>query len=417
MSQPLRRLRSPRWDYALEQVLQANFGLTIEAYSSSLLDSLQLKLPAGAPLDAPESLEIIISTLAIHETYLMRHPEQFRLLEALVRERPHQRRPLRVWSAACSSGEECYSIAATLMGIPGGPAFEILGTDLDPEVIETARGGRYRRWSLRGLKPADHRHWLKVEDQEVQILPAARRQVRFKVFNLREPEYPVGFDIIFCRNALIYFSKPVIQEIFDRFHQSLLPGGLLITAGSDPPPREDSPWGVEYRDGVTYYSRGQDSGTRLVADEATLQTRDQGPARGAAPAPAADALQKLARSGRYDEALALARERIRATPADQELLVFAGMIALQAGALMPALQLARRAMLLEPEGVMANMLVGRAAYALGQTTFAIRRFCKTEALLVEAPAGPVKHGRGLNREQLLNTVRDYANPIDFSDLF
>ncbi|MEL7023255.1 MAG: protein-glutamate O-methyltransferase CheR [Pseudomonadota bacterium] len=148
---------------------------------------------------------------------------------------------LRIWSAACSTGEEPYSIAITaLENLPrtGGFNLEILATDIDSSVVQTAREGVYRWDRVQGLSPACLKRWfLKgrgAQKGNVLVRRALREAVDFRVMNLLTDWPPVGvFDIIFCRNVVIYFDKPTQATLITRFCEALDSDGLLIMGHSE----------------------------------------------------------------------------------------------------------------------------------------------------------------------------------------
>ena len=144
---------------------------------------------------------------------------------------------LRVWSSACSTGEEPYS-AAIVLREADCPA-EILATDIDTEVLRRAQRGNYaldavdnmsperlRRFFLKGVGPNEGR---------IMVRPELQAMVRFSPCNLQGASWPAGelFDVIFCRNVMIYFSRESQRQVLDRFIRVLRPGGLLFVGHSE----------------------------------------------------------------------------------------------------------------------------------------------------------------------------------------
>jgi len=177
--------------------------------------------------------------LTVGETYFFR---ERRTLEAFRRRvlPPYlDRGSLRVWCAGCSSGEEPYTVAMLVHEElpPGRPmALRILGTDINPQVLEKARQGVYSRWSFRGVpEGVRNRYFDPVPPHSFSVKPRFRSEVSFARHNLVDEEgSPWGddgpVDVIFCRNVLIYLSPPTIAAILDRFHRLLAPGGWLLVA-------------------------------------------------------------------------------------------------------------------------------------------------------------------------------------------
>jgi chemotaxis protein methyltransferase CheR len=188
-------------------------------------------------------LQSVVRHVTIGETYFFRHPEHFdalreRMLPELLRGR--EQRTLRAWSAGCATGEECYSIAMALSA-SAGPAFEVnvLGTDINKAALETARTGRYGRWSQRGPMPFLPGHTQHEADGSVRVSDVLRRRVRFEYLNLRDPIYPSlytgtqGLDLIFCRNVLVYFLPEIAELVMQRFSACLVEGGWLVVSAFD----------------------------------------------------------------------------------------------------------------------------------------------------------------------------------------
>lgn len=159
----------------------------------------------------------------------------------------HQRdflssRRLRIWSAACSTGEEPYSLAMTVNEAMGSilSAWDvaILATDLDTNVLETAKQGVYRSDSIKDLPHSRRKRWIKKGSGDkqnfVKVNPSLAKLITFKQLNLLE-QWPMRgpFDVIMCRNVLIYFDKDTQEGLIDRFTSMLRPGGLLLLGHSE----------------------------------------------------------------------------------------------------------------------------------------------------------------------------------------
>ena len=162
------------------------------------------------------------------------------LFPELAKRKPN---PLRIWSAAASSGQESYSIIMTLDEfkaknpgqLPG--RLEIIGTDISPSVLKVAKEGKYDDLSImRGLSPERREKYFGQTENGWQVKPILKTMVRFSEMNLQQSYNLLGkFDIIFCRNVLIYFSSALKTDILDRIASCLNPGGVLILGGSESP--------------------------------------------------------------------------------------------------------------------------------------------------------------------------------------
>lgn len=188
----------------------------------------------------------VVDAMTTNETYWFRDNYPFLLLRRdifprLMAAPTHLN--IRVWSAACSFGQEPYSVSMMAeecqkAGLnKGGRQVEILATDLSGRVLQRARAAEYDRLSIvRGLSPRQLQdHFLELPGESSwRIRDNLRRRVSFKPFNLLDSFSPLGkFDIVFCRNVLIYFSADLKQDILRRLHAVLRPGGILFLGASE----------------------------------------------------------------------------------------------------------------------------------------------------------------------------------------
>jgi chemotaxis protein methyltransferase CheR len=181
--------------------------------------------------------EAFVNALTTNLTAFFREPHHFELLAAHAQARAGQRQPLRVWSSACSTGEEVWSIAMVLRET--GCAADIVGTDIDTEVLKTGSGGVYRADRVEGM-PAERlrKHFLRgtgANEGLVSIRPELRTGVRFGQLNLQSPAWPAQerYDVIFCRNVVIYFDRESQKRLLARLAELLVPGGLLMVGHSE----------------------------------------------------------------------------------------------------------------------------------------------------------------------------------------
>jgi chemotaxis protein methyltransferase CheR len=149
-------------------------------------------------------------------------------------------RPLRIWCSAASTGEEPYSIAITVLEALGAsPNCRILASDIDTKVLATAQRGVYDADS-RGLSPERlKRHFLRgtgANAGSIRVRPELARLIEFRPFNLMTPSWSSlgeGFDIVFCRNVMIYFDAPTQRKVLQRMHAAMRPGALLYVGHSE----------------------------------------------------------------------------------------------------------------------------------------------------------------------------------------
>ncbi|MBI1323860.1 hypothetical protein GC170_11845 [bacterium] len=209
-----------------------------------------------------------ISAYTIHETYFFRDAPQWRAIRhRALPERIQARRDTRsikVWSAGCSSGEEAYTAAISLHELLPDPSWtiRILGTDISSDVLEKARKGIYREWSFRQT-PLHIRedNFECVAGSSWRIRPDIARPVRFELLNLKTGEYPEtargieDFDLILCRNVLIYFAREEMESVIARLTDCLAPGGYLALGPAEPFPSTHLPLEPIVSDGATLYRK------------------------------------------------------------------------------------------------------------------------------------------------------------------
>jgi chemotaxis protein methyltransferase CheR len=192
-----------------------------------------------ATSDSPLKQQVV-DAMTTNETYFFRDPAQYDVLKAsvlpaLMAERRDTRR-MSFWSAASSSGQEAYSLAMLLleMGL-GDWNVRILGTDLSARMLERARGGKFLQIEVnRGLPATYLVKYFKRSGLEWQLKDEVLRMVRFESFDLRKSMRALGpFDVVFCRNVLIYFDVESKRRILREIQSTLFKGGYLLLGGSE----------------------------------------------------------------------------------------------------------------------------------------------------------------------------------------
>ncbi|HKW84536.1 MAG TPA: protein-glutamate O-methyltransferase CheR [Burkholderiaceae bacterium] len=188
--------------------------------------------------EAHIELGALAQELTVGETYFLRNIDQFRALRQQVwperlRARAMRRR-IQVLSAGCASGEEAYSIAMSLHDLlpDAGWQLSIRAVDLNPAALDKARRARYSAWSLRETPPLQQQRWFRAERGDYVLDDAIRDAVQFEQRNLGEDDpdlwAPDSYDIVFCRNVLMYFAANRAQDAVARITRSLVPGGYLF---------------------------------------------------------------------------------------------------------------------------------------------------------------------------------------------
>jgi chemotaxis protein methyltransferase CheR len=198
-----------------------------------------LRLLDGNTAEAQAEAQTAVDLLTTNETYFYREPSHFEFLrEVAVRIRSwHQ--PIRVWSAAASTGQEAYTMAMTLADcLPAGQDWAVVGTDVSTRVLETARRGVYPIAAANSI-PRDvlKRHCLRGRGRNDGLLavdPVVRARVTFRHANLLDPPSDLGvFDVVFLRNVMIYFNGDTKRHVVERVAQLLRPGGHLVVSHAE----------------------------------------------------------------------------------------------------------------------------------------------------------------------------------------
>jgi chemotaxis protein methyltransferase CheR len=194
-----------------------------------------------------------IDAISTNLTSFFREPQHFSFLTENVLPRLFTEKRakgdgrLMAWSAACSSGEEPYSLAMTILEsiakLPQGSVrwdVRLLATDISTRMLAAARAGIYSRDRLKGVSPANLAQYFSLPagarsgEEQCEVSSALRNVIRFRHLNLMD-SWPFNgpFDFIFCRNVMIYFDRQTQQELVDRFWNCLRPGGYLFTGHSE----------------------------------------------------------------------------------------------------------------------------------------------------------------------------------------
>jgi len=215
-----------------------------------------------------QALTEMIDALTTNHTSFLREKAHFDLLARIVREAGRAAGSMQVWCAASSTGEEPYSILFTMLEAEPTLAQNrvaplILATDISTRVLETARQGVYARERLRDVPEAWQRNWFtSTPDAKLRVRPELGRLIEFRRLNLVEPfRHGRVFDVIFCRNVMIYFDRRTQQDLVRRLHDCLHPGGYLLVGHSESLSGIDHPF-TYIRPAVYRRPGGRGTGTR-----------------------------------------------------------------------------------------------------------------------------------------------------------
>lgn len=215
----------------------------IAKHNVSGLGELLTKLKSRS---ASSLREEVVDAMTTNETLWFRDSHPFRILSDIIFPEFSERSgvaPLKIWSAACSTGQEPYSIAITAeefkasnpAKLKGG--VKVVATDISTSVLDVAKTGVYEMLALgRGMSEDRLKRCFETNcDKSWEIKPQYKSIIEFKILNLMESFSRIGskFDVIFCRNVLIYFSPDLKRDILLKFHQHLNPGSYLILGASE----------------------------------------------------------------------------------------------------------------------------------------------------------------------------------------
>lgn len=183
-----------------------------------------------------EIFDEFVSYLTINVSEFYRNPEQWKLLEDKVLPYLFDKfgKRLKIWSAACSTGDEPYSLVMLLSNFMPLGSIRITATDLDLQVMDKARVGIYNDKSLKGLpKVYQDKYFKKLNDRSFQISDEVKKCVEFSQHNLLRDQYPTGYDLIVCRNVLIYFTEEAKDVIYGKFNKALKKEGILFVGSTE----------------------------------------------------------------------------------------------------------------------------------------------------------------------------------------
>ncbi len=188
--------------------------------------------------DGPEWQEFV-NALTTNLTAFFREQHHFEIFATLLKSKPTGT-PWRVWCNAASTGEEPYSIVMTALEALGANApFKLMASDIDSKVLASAAQGIYRLDNLKGLSPERmQRFFLRGKDSNaglVRAKPEVRRFIEFLSVNLIRDDWPFRepFDVVFCRNVMIYFDAPTQRGVLERIHRVMKPGGMLFVGHAE----------------------------------------------------------------------------------------------------------------------------------------------------------------------------------------
>ncbi|MGO0121719.1 CheR family methyltransferase [Desulfothermobacter acidiphilus] len=182
----------------------------------------------------PACLRDLVAYLTISVTEFFRDPHLFRWLEEkALPELLREQFLLKIWSAACANGAEPYSLVILLEEITPGRRHRVEATDVNPRILALAREGVFTADLLRNVGPQRLARFFTPLDGRYVFRPEYRARVLFRVHDLLRDPYGQNYDLILCRNVLIYFTKEAQDRVLAGFQRALRPGGYLFLGGSE----------------------------------------------------------------------------------------------------------------------------------------------------------------------------------------
>lgn len=178
--------------------------------------------------------EEFLQRMTINVSEFFRNPQRWEVLENEILPRLlKDTSKIKVWSAACSTGEEPYSLVMLLRKYLSDRQFDVMATDLDQSILDRAIKGFYPERSIKDVPKEMLTTYFHTDQMGYKVTEDVKRQIQFKRHNLLADSYDKGFDLIVCRNVMIYFTEQAKEEIYMNFSRALKPGGVLFVGSTE----------------------------------------------------------------------------------------------------------------------------------------------------------------------------------------
>jgi len=186
-------------------------------------------------LEANETMmHEFLDRVTINVSEMFRNPDQFKVVESkVVPDLLNRSTALNVWSAGCSYGQEAYSLAILLEEKAPRKGHKVLATDIDERARAAARKGQFTSFDMKNVTEERKRRWFEYRDNVFTADKRLNEMIEIRNLNLLEDRFPSGFDLIACRNVVIYFTDEAKNQLYQRFFDALKPGGYLFVGGTE----------------------------------------------------------------------------------------------------------------------------------------------------------------------------------------
>lgn len=409
----------------------------------------------------PGEFAALVDEITVGESYFFRYPHQFDGLRQVVvpacMANRRFDRPLRVWSAGCASGAEAYSVSILLRRgcaeILAGRSYSILGTDINRKAVSSARAGLYNNWDLRTTTDEQKRQWLDQAGANWSIRAEFRDGVAFAHQNLVTDidafasTHAGAFDIIFCRNVMIYFGAELMRRMLHRISACLADGGWLFVGHAEPYFEIANFLAPVPEAGAAIYRKsaaGSIAGTHIkaactppawtdepawAADDALLPRPPAAPHPADAPdtkppaeavglmlpscADPADTIRRLSDAGDWSAAKDACEHALRQRPLDPALHFARALVYEHVGSPAAAEQALRQALYLDRNFALAHFHLGRLLAGRSDRRSAARSFRNTMKILAgHADADVLVMGDGLTAAELRPLVQVHLDLLE-----
>lgn len=380
-----------------------------------------------------DEMHALIGELTIGETYFFRQPEHFDLLRNMVFpdliERHQATRRLRIWSAGCATGAEPYSVAlllrAELADSLVGWDVSIVGTDINREFLARARVAKFGNWAFRA-GPKDLRsRYFEPAGKEWVLRPEFRQRVTFEPHNLVRDSCPAEFDLILCRNVMIYFGPEVIRSTVERLHAGLSQGGWLLVGHAELSTETFRAFRTVNVEGVTIYQKAPPSAVEVEkksvpAWQAPPPKKAQAkanqrkpPVQRHEPATSIDEIRKLADRGEWQQAASLCRALLENDSLNAAAHFTLGLVLEHSGAAAEAEQSFKRTIYLDRLFALAHFHLGTLLARDKRLGQARRAFENVLDLLTARPDQELlEYGDGITAAQLKELAKMHLELLE-----